>query len=146
MHGRTDCELEILYYNIRIILLKLDELYLLSPFILCALWKPDLMTLCWTMNPLSPVLSCKVRQEQTWWWSIVVIRDDLSHNVTLMILTTWNCHCTIVVTTAFVSVPCTVQLHHLPCFQKLFILCRKITFLYLKFDVLQRYSKMQFHV
>ena len=95
-----------------------------SPSILCALWKPDLMTRCWTVNSLSPVLSCKVRQEQTWWWSIVVIRDDLSHNVTLMILTTWNCHqqqpllSLYPVQSNFIT--------HLV-FQQLFILCRKIT-------------------
>jgi len=44
-HGRTDCELEILYYNLYSQNLMNCTCYVVtSPSILCALWKPDLMT------------------------------------------------------------------------------------------------------
>jgi len=36
----------------------------ISPSILCTLWKPGLMTLCWTMNSL-------YLQLLSWWWRIV---------------------------------------------------------------------------
>jgi len=92
-----------------------------SPSILCALWKPDLITLWWTMNSLSHISSYflvrLMNRNRHGGWILLYIRDDLSYNVTLaMILATWNCHCTMVVSTTFVSVPCTVQLHHSPCF------------------------------
>jgi len=70
--------------------IAMQELYLMnctcyvvtSPSILCALWKPDLMTLCWTCNKLiiSSYFLVRLNSNRH---SVVVIRDDLSYNVTL---------------------------------------------------------------
>ena len=77
-----------------------------SPSILCTLWKPGLMTLCRTMNSLSPV-------------TLLVVEDcctlEICHTMPCLWIT-WNCHCTMVVATAFVSVHCTVCLPPLPLF------------------------------
>ena len=55
-----------------------------SPSILCALWKPDLITLCWTMNSLFHISSyfLSVRLNRN---GLLYIRDAyaLSYNVTL---------------------------------------------------------------
>jgi len=45
----------------------------ISPSILCTLWKPGSMTLCWT----------HYLQLLSWWWGFLHIRD-LSHNAMLM--------------------------------------------------------------
>ena len=52
------------------------------------------------------LLSCKVGQESTWWWSIFVHQS--SFVIQYHMYGTCNCHCTMVVTTAFVSVHCTI--------------------------------------
>jgi len=80
-----------------------------SSSISCALWKPDLLDNELTNSSYSFVWLDRNRHGGG---ILLYIRDD----VTLMILATWNYHCTMVVATAFVSVPCSVQLHHSPCF------------------------------
>jgi len=57
-----------------------------SPFILCALWKRDLMTLCWTVNSLSHISSyflVRLNRIRHGGCIFLYIRDDLSYNVTL---------------------------------------------------------------
>ena len=80
-----------------------------SSSILCALGKPDLLDNKLAISNYSFVWLDRNRHGGG---ILLYIRDD----VTVMILTTWNCHCKMVVATAFVSVPCSVQLHHSPCF------------------------------
>jgi len=83
---------------------------------LCALLEPGLMTV--VDNELTIFSFSLVRLDKNRYGggALLYIKDDLSYNACLWFLKTWNCHCTIVVATAFVYVYCTVQLHHSPCF------------------------------
>jgi len=78
----------------------------ISPSILCTLWKAGLMNLCWTMNSLSPV-------------TLLVVEDcctlEICHTMPCLWITC-NCHCIMVVATTFVSMHCTVYLPPLPLF------------------------------
>jgi len=73
----------------------------ISPSMLCALWEPGLMTV--VDNELTIFSSSLVRLDKNRYGggALLYIRDDLSYNACLWFLKTWNCHCTIVVATAF---------------------------------------------
>ena len=107
-NGRTNCELEILYCNARIILPKHDELHLLcsdlSFHILCIVetWLDFVLD-----NELiiSSYFLVRLNSNRHGGGVLLYIRDDIVIQCHVIILATWNCHCTMVVTTTLFSVP-----------------------------------------
>ena len=87
-NGRTNCELEILYYNVWIILPKLDELHLPCgdlPFHTACIVGTSLMTRVDNELTIFSFSLARLDKNRYGGGVLLYIRDDLSYNAMLMV-------------------------------------------------------------